>query len=128
LAPRHGWAGCAPERLPLGLLAAPRQFQAVTAAVCLCSAALWRQLGGLRPDLPVNYGDVDFCLRARQAGQVVLLDPASRWLHFESASRSLDAVPPELAHFQELWGASLGGPWGVDPYGSRWRELLAPKR
>lgn len=128
LAPRHAWAGCPPERLPLGLLAAPRPFQAVTAAVCLCSAALWRQLGGLRLDLPVNYGDVDFCLRARQAGQAVLLDPASRWLHFESASRSLDAVPPELPLFQQLWGASLGGPWCVDPYGSRWRELLAAKR
>jgi hypothetical protein len=128
LAPRHAWAGCWPQQLPPGVLSAPRQFQAVTAAVCLCSAALWQQLGGLRPELPVNYGDVDFCLRARQLGQAVLLDPASRWLHFESASRELDVVPPELALFGEQWGEALGGPWCVDPYCSRWRELLAAKR
>jgi len=57
----------------------------------------------------------------------VLLDPSSRWLHFESASRSLDAIPPELELFKELWGSNLGGNWCVDPYASKWRELLAPK-
>ncbi|MCP9923344.1 glycosyltransferase [Synechococcus lacustris] len=127
LAPRHAWASCKPERLPPGLLETARAFQAVTAAVCLCSANLWRQLGGLRLELPINYGDVDFCLRARQAGKVVLLDPASRWIHFESASRSLDLVPPELGLFQELWAKQLGGIWCTDPYVSRWRQLLAEK-
>ena len=127
LAPRHAWAGCKPERLPPGLLQTTRAFQAVTAAVCLCSANLLRELGGLRLELPINYGDVDFCLRARQAGKVVLLDPASRWIHFESASRSLDEVPPELGLFQELWAQQLGGIWCTDPYVSRWRQLLAMK-
>jgi len=127
LAPRHAWASCKPERLPPGLIETARAFQAVTAAVCLCSANLWRQLGGLRLELPINYGDVDFCLRARQAGKVVLLDPASRWIHFESASRSLDLVPPELGLFQELWANQLGGIWCSDPYVSRWRQLLAEK-
>lgn len=127
LAPRHAWAGCKPERLPPGLLQTARAFQAVTAAVCLCSANLWRQLGGLRLELPINYGDVDFCLRARQVGKAVLLDPASRWIHFESASRSLDVVPPELGLFQELWAQQLGGIWCTDPYVSRWRQLLAEK-
>ena len=127
LAPRHAWASCKPERLPPGLLETARAFQAVTAAVCMCSANLWRQLGGLCLELPINYGDVDFCLRARQAGKVVLLDPASRWIHFESASRSLDLVPPELGLFQELWAQQLGGIWCTDPYVSRWRQLLAMK-
>ena len=127
LAPRHAWASCKPERLPPGLLETASAFQAVTAAVCLCSATLWRQLGGFCLELPINYGDVDFCLRARQAGKVVLLDPASRWIHFESASRSLDGVPPELGFFQELWAQQLGGIWCTDPYVSRWRQLLAMK-
>lgn len=127
LAPRHPWAGSWPKRLPYGWLAAPRPCQAVTAAVCLCSAQLWRELDGLRNDLPINYGDVDFCLRARQRGLAVLLDPSSRWTHFESASRSTAGVPPELPRFRELWGEHLGGRWCIDPYTSRWRELMAPK-
>jgi len=127
LAPRHAWGGCLPSALPVDLVVAPRAFQAVTAAVCMCSTALWQQLDGLRLNLPINYGDVDFCLRARETGLAVLLDPSSRWLHFESASRSLDAIPPELELFKELWGSNLGGNWCVDPYVSKWRELLAPK-
>jgi hypothetical protein len=127
LAPRHAWVGCWPKRLPPGLLSAPRQFQAVTAAVSLSSAELWQQLGGLRNDLPINYGDVDFCLRARQRGFAVVLDPASRWTHFESASRSTAGIPPELLRFRELWSEELGGRWCIDPYVSRWRELMLPK-
>jgi hypothetical protein len=127
LAPRHAWAGCLPDHLPVGLRSAPRAFQAVTAAVCLCRRSLWQQLNGLSPQLPINYGDVDFCLRARETGQAVLLDPASCWLHFESASRAINAIPPELEFFQQLWGKRLGGKWCTDPYVSRWRELLAAK-
>ena len=125
LAPRHPWAGSWPKRLPYGWLAAPRPCQAVTAAVCLCSTQLWRELEGLRADLPVNYGDVDFCLRARQRGLAVMLDPASRWTHFESASRTIKGTPAELPRFRELWSDALGGRWCIDPYVSRWRELMA---
>ena len=123
LAPSHPWAGFWPKRLPVGLLSSPRQFQAVTAAVCLCTKRLWGQLNGLREDLPVNYGDVDFCLRARLMGQAVVMDPASQWMHFESASRTLAAVPSELPHFRELWTEGLGGRRCIDPYSPRWREL-----
>lgn len=128
LGPRHAWGGCLPSALPVDLVIAARAFQAVTAAVCMCSTALWLQLDGLKLNLPINYGDVDFCLRARETGLAVLLDPSSRWLHFESASRSLDAIPPELELFKELWGSNLGGNWCVDPYVSKWRELLAQHR
>ena len=123
VAPSHPWAGFWPKRLPVGLLAAPRQFQAVTAAVCMCRTDLWSSLNGLREDLPVNYGDVDFCLRARELGLSVILDPSSRWTHFESASRTLAKVPAELPRFRQLWTENLGGRRCIDPYSSRWREL-----
>ena len=123
LAPNHPWSGNWLNRLPVDLLVAPRQFQAVTAAVCMCRSETWSSLGGLREDLPVNYGDVDFCLRARELGLAVILDPASRWTHFESASRILSKVPAELPRFRELWRDKLGGSKCIDPYASRWREL-----
>ena len=123
VAPSHPWAGFWPKRLPVGLLAGPRQFQAVTAAVCMCRTDLWSALNGLREDLPVNYGDVDFCLRSRELGFAVILDPSSRWTHFESASRTLAKVPAELPRFRELWTEKLGGRRCIDPYSSRWREL-----
>ena len=50
------------------------------------------------------------------------------WIHFESASRDTSGVPPELSRFRHLWMESLGGRWCSDPYTSRWRELMLPKR
>ena len=29
--------------------------------------------------------------------------------------------------FRELWSEQLGGRWCIDPYVSRWRELMLPK-
>jgi hypothetical protein len=125
LAPRHAWAGCRPEQLPWGTLEGLRQFHAVTAAVCLCRRSLWERLGGLSDRFPINYGDVDFCLRAADLGQRSVLVPASRWIHHESASRKVE-TPPELADFAEVWAERLGGPFSVDSYCSPWRHLLAP--
>jgi GT2 family glycosyltransferase len=75
---------------------------------------------------PVNYGDVDFCLRANEIGQITIVEPRSRWLHYESASRQTDGVPPELITFRKIWGEKLGGENCVDSYCSAWRHLLSP--
>ncbi|MFZ4804297.1 MAG: glycosyltransferase family 2 protein [Synechococcus lacustris] len=127
LAPHHIWCGCNPKRLPVGFTQSARQFSAVTAAVSLCSKQLWQELGGLSEDLPINYGDVDFCLRAGRIGRKILLDPQSKWFHFESASRNTDGIPPELETFRRHWGPLLGNN-NIDPHTSRWREVLTPRR
>ena len=127
LAPHHIWAGCNPKRLPVGFTQSARQFSAVTAAVSLCSKQLWQELGGLSEELPINYGDVDFCLRGGELGHKILLDPQSKWFHFESASRNTDGIPPELETFRRQWGPRLGKN-NIDPYTSRWREVLTPRR
>ena len=125
LAPRHAWAGCLPENLPWGTLVAPRMFNAVTAAVCMCRQSLWSRLNGMTDDFPVNYNDVDFCLRAAEAGQFTVLEPRSRWIHYESASREIKGIPPELERFREVWGNKLGGYDCIDMYCSAWRKLLS---
>jgi GT2 family glycosyltransferase len=128
LAPRHAWAGCLPEDLPWGTLQGHRSFHAVTAAVSLCRRALWERLGGFSDRFPVNYGDVDFCLRAGELGQRTVLEPRSRWIHYESASRPTDEVPPELGRFEARWAQRLGGKYSVDDYCSVWRRLLCAPR
>ncbi len=124
LAPRHAWAGCQPTALPWGTLQGHRTFHAVTAAVSLCRRDLWERLGGCSDRFPVNYGDVDFCLRAADLGYRTVLEPRSRWLHYESASRTIEQVPPELRTFEETWSERLGGKYNVDEYCSAWRLLL----
>jgi hypothetical protein len=124
LAPRHVWSGAQPQDLPWGTVLGNRTFQAVTAAVCLCRRTLWEQLGGLSDSFPINYGDVDFCLRARDLGARTVLAARSRWIHYESVSRGVE-IPPELPMFAATWRERLGGTYSVDPYCSPWRHLLA---
>jgi O-antigen biosynthesis protein len=66
----------------------PQGFSAVTAACCVTRRAVWEQLDGFdENDFAVCYNDVDYCLRAREAGYLVLWTPYARLLHDASVSQ-----------------------------------------
>jgi GT2 family glycosyltransferase len=65
-----------------------RNVSAVTGACLLTRTALYRELEGFDADhLPVQFNDVDFCLRAAARGCRVVYEPAAVLYHEESASR-----------------------------------------
>lgn len=76
---------------------------AVTAACLMTRRELFEQLGGLSEQFPVNYNDVDYCLRLRQAGRRTVYDPDLKMFHFESSSRSSDVEDWEKRLFREMW-------------------------
>jgi GT2 family glycosyltransferase len=55
--------------------------------------------------LPNNFGDIDFCLRAKAAGLKIVQTDEVSFLHFESQSRVADVSSYELRYFQIRWGA-----------------------
>jgi len=68
-----------------------QNFSAVTAACMVVRRAVYRSLGGLNEeDLTVAFNDVDFCLRACEAGYRVLWTPYATLHHHESYSRGDD--------------------------------------
>ena len=72
---------------PLSVLLRPRRAAfAVTGACVLVRAATWRRLGGFDEAYVNGCEDVDFCLRARQAGLVNVVALRSRVLHHVSSS------------------------------------------
>lgn len=94
------------EREPsedLGLLFLPhaaRNVAAVTGACLLTRTALYRELGGFdETDFRVAYNDVDFCLRARERGQRVVVTPQAVLQHVGSASRGRDYTEKEHLAF-----------------------------
>jgi glycosyltransferase involved in cell wall biosynthesis len=65
------------------------------------------RIGLLDEAYPMAYEDVDWCLRAWQAGFRVLYFPAARLVHHESVTRGTDVGERELASqrlFWERWG------------------------
>lgn len=71
----------------------PRSLQAVTGALMLVRREVFDALGGFdQRRLPIEWNDVDFCLRARHAGWRVVCVPSRDIVHVESASRGKDAT------------------------------------
>lgn len=85
-----------------GVLVA-RNPLAVTGACLMTRRELFEQLGGLDPEFPLNYNDVDYCLKLRQAGKRTVYDPDLVMFHFESSSRSSEVEEGEKRLLRERW-------------------------
>ena len=77
-----------------------QDYSAVTAACLMCRRELWDRLGGLSTDFRVAYNDVDFCLRARQAGFLVVFTPYAQLYHYESRTRGYEEGSEKQARFR----------------------------
>ena len=97
------------------LLRAAHGCSAATAACLLTDKKLYLDAGGFDEfRFPVNFNDVDYCLKLRAAGLRVVLTPHARLLHRESASRGADRRPDqagrslrELRNLRAIWGETL---------------------
>jgi GT2 family glycosyltransferase len=80
---------------------------AVTGACMYLRRALVDELGPFDPSFPMAYEDVDYCLRAWEAGWEVRFEPSSRLTHVESPTRGTDVGERERrsqSHFWDKWG------------------------
>ena len=67
---------------------------AVTAAAMMIRRSVFDDLGGFDESFPINYGDVDFCLRARELGHRTMVYNSIRLTHREASTREpIDPVP-----------------------------------
>jgi len=100
-----------------------RNVSAVTGACLAMRASVFEELGGFDESFPVNYNDVDLCLRARQAGYDVVVEPAAVLRHDECQSRQAGVRLEERYAFEQRWAACLerGDPF-YSPHLSRTRE------
>ncbi len=85
-----------------------RRWPAVTAACCLIERASFQHLGGLDCGYRNGYEDVDFCLRAGEAGLRHYVAQDSVIEHHVSASPGrLDHEDQNLTRFLERWREKL---------------------
>jgi O-antigen biosynthesis protein len=102
------------------LLRVAHECSAVTAACLVTRRGDYTQVGGMdEVRFPVNFNDVDYCLKLRAHGKRVVFTPHAKLVHLESASRGADGKPDskgrferELQNLRAKWGTVLG----ADPY------------
>jgi O-antigen biosynthesis protein len=106
----YGWPGDSAGYA--NALKVARNQLAVTGACLMTRRSLFDQVGGLSTAFPVNYNDVDYCLKLRTLGKRTVYDPDLVMHHFESSSRSSDVADWEKGLLLSRW-APLTSP---DPY------------
>ena len=90
-----------------------RNCSAVTGACLMTSRALFEQLGGFAADLPVAFNDIDYCLRLRAEGRLVVYTPLAELVHHESRTRGHTDDAVELPRFLSRWAGTIAA---GDPY------------
>ena len=120
----------------MGRLVYAQDMSAVTAACMMVPRKVYAELGGLDEDYSVVFNDVDFCLRIRESGRLVVWTPFAELYHYESKSRGSDEETPEklaffkaeTKKFQTKWNAVLtrGDPY-YNPNLTRKEENFKPR-
>jgi len=77
-----------------------QNLSAVTFACAMTRRDVFRELGGLNDyELKIAFNDIDYCLRAREAGYLVVYTPYALLHHFESKSRGYEDTPEKQHRF-----------------------------
>ena len=77
-----------------------QDLSAVTAACMMVKRSVYEELGGLEEKLKVAFNDVDFCLRVRDKGYLVVYNPNVELYHYESKSRGTEDSKEKVRRFQ----------------------------
>jgi GT2 family glycosyltransferase len=99
--PGRNMAGAPPHWPWLDL---SREVTAVTGACLAIRADLFRELSGFPEEFPVNFNDIDLCLRVRAAGRRVTYESGAILRHYECQSRRGVVTAAEYELFARRWG------------------------
>jgi len=80
-----------------------QNYLAVTGACLMTRRDAFEEVGGLTTTLPVNYNDMDYCLKLGATGRRVVYDPDTVLYHFESSSRSTEVEDWEKDLLLDRW-------------------------
>lgn len=91
-----------------------QDLSAVTAACLMVRRSVFDEVEGLNEEFKVAFNDIDFCLKVRKEGYLVVYNPYAQFYHYESKSRGQEDSADKVARFQQEIGL----------FGERWGELL----
>lgn len=97
-----------------GRILAAQDYSAVTAACLMTKRSVYEEVGGLTEDLAVAFNDIDFCLKVRETGKLVVYNPYAELYHYESKSRGYEDSPGKVERFNDEMDRLIG----------RWRDLI----
>ena len=104
---------------PQGIFRCRREVFCIGAAMMFIKKSVYVSVHGFAEDLPLNYNDVDFCVRLRDQGYTCVVDPEIEVYHYESTTQ-------HGMTFAEQEFLFLKHPSMSDPYFSKWFDPSDP--
>lgn len=115
-----GVAGHVFKNLPKGIHgyfskdAMIQNLSAVTAACIMTPKSVYDEVGYMDEKFKVAFNDVDFCLKIRQTGKLIVYNPYVQFTHYESKSRGFEDTPEKKKRFQSE----------IDRFHDKWQSVL----
>ena len=91
-----------------------QDYSAVTAACMMSKKSVFEEAGGFSEDLAVAFNDIDYCMKVRSLGKLVVYAPYAVLYHYESKSRGLEDTPEKVARFNRE----------VAKFAKKWPDIL----
>ena len=91
-----------------------QDLSAVTAACMMVRRSVYEEAGGFEEHLAVAFNDIDFCLKVRRCGYLVVYDPYAELYHYESKSRGAEDNEEKIRRYQRE----------IDYVRSTWSEIM----
>ena len=89
-------------------------LSAVTGACVMTPKSMYEEIGWMDEKLAVAFNDVDFCLKIREKGYLIVYNPFVEFWHYESKSRGQEDSPAKIRRFQGE----------MSRFEQRWPEIL----
>jgi len=105
--PKNGHAYFAEESMIQNL-------SAVTAACIMNPRSVYEEVGYMEEKLAVAFNDVDFCLKVREKGYLIVFNPYVEFIHYESKTRGAEDTPEKIKRFQGE----------INTFEERWHDFL----
>lgn len=91
-----------------------QDYSAVTAACMMSKRSVFDAVGGFDEKFAVAFNDIDYCMKVRKLGKLVVYAPYALLYHYESKSRGLEDTPEKVARFNRE----------VAKFAKKWPEIL----
>ena len=91
-----------------------QNLSSVTAACIMTPKSIYEEVGFMNEELAVAFNDVDFCLKIREKGYLIVYNPFVEFIHYESKSRGLEDTPEKQKRFKNE----------IDIFEKRWGKIL----
>lgn len=92
-----------------------RNVSAVTGACLFSRKSIYEEVGYMdEENFAVAFNDVDFCLKIREKGLLIVYNPYVEFIHFESKTRGYEDTPEKKARFDKE----------ANNFRTKWRKVL----